>query len=93
MSKIYDTADNHHVKATVIYCDNNYKLYRDPELNDPFYNEDRLELLDLFISGVIIRNEEWGVYYKPTSFSDNGVECYFRAGSDTLTPIDYIGDN
>ena len=73
MSKIYSNSDNHHVKATIVYANEDYKLFHDPEYTKPVLHEDG-QLYELFVNGMIVSHEETGELFKPvTMHTSNGI--------------------
>lgn len=60
MNKIYSNSDNHHVKATVIYANEELVLFRDELFEKPFTAADVEELKALFFAGLFVKRTSEG---------------------------------
>ena len=61
MNKIYSNADNHHVKGTVIYVNEERVLFRDELFEKPFTAADTEELKALFFAGLFVKGTNEGL--------------------------------
>lgn len=87
MSKIYSNYDNHHVKATMVYANEDNKLYFDPEFTKPVLHE-KGDVYALFVNGVII-SDITGLC-KPTQMLPEGVLVYDGTRFPAVD-VDYVG--
>jgi hypothetical protein len=63
MNKIYSNADNHHVKGTVIYANEENVLFRDELFEKPFTAADVEELKALFFAGLFVKATHEGLEF------------------------------
>lgn len=84
MHKIYSNYDNHHVKATIVYANEDKNLYFDPEFTKPVLSE-KGQLRELFRNGMIIVCE--GDEYRPIKLHSNG--CAVSCGEHDFGAADF----
>lgn len=64
--KIYSNYDNHHVKTTMVYANENKRLFHDSGFTKPVLSE-KNELDELFVNGMIIVADSGA--YRPSYYS------------------------